>query len=60
MGLKEAGQEVVSLLRWSMLAATTVGPGTVVTCSRAGAEQGLALIWALVFATILAFTLQVG
>ena len=51
-------REVLSLLRWSMLAATTVGPGTVVTCSRAGAEHGLDLIWALVFATLLAFTLQ--
>ena len=43
-----------------MLAACTVGPGTVVNCSRAGAEYGLTLTWALVFASILAFTLQEG
>ena len=52
--------ELVSMLYWSMLAACTVGPGTVVTCARAGAEQGLQLVWALVFATCLAYTLQVN
>ena len=55
----KALKELVSMLYWSMLAACTVGPGTVVTCARAGAEQGLQLVWALVFATCLAFTLQV-
>ena len=30
-----------SLLYWSMLAACTVGPGTVVTCARAGVEYQL-------------------
>jgi len=48
------------MLYWTMLAACTVGPGTVVTCARAGAEYNLSLIWALVFASILAFTLQEG
>ena len=37
-----------------------VGPGTVVSCARAGAEYGLSLIWALIFGSILAFTLQEG
>lgn len=53
-------KEILSLLTWSMLAACTVGPGTVVTCARAGSEQGLNLIWALIFATVLAYTLQEG
>ena len=53
-------QEIGSMLYWTMLAACTVGPGTVVTCARAGAEYGLSLIWALVFASLLAFTLQEG
>ena len=53
-------KEVASILYWMMLAACTVGPGTVVTCARAGAEFDLSLIWALVFATCLAFTLQEG
>ena len=49
-----------SMLYWTMLAACTVGPGTVVTCARAGAEYDLSLIWALVFASVLAYTLQEG
>ena len=48
------------MLYWTMLAACTVGPGTVVTCARAGAEFGLHLIWALVVASLIAFTLQEG
>ena len=53
-------KEISSMLYWTMLAACTVGPGTVVTCARAGAEYDLSLIWALVFASILAYTLQEG
>ena len=53
-------EEVYSLLYWTMLAACTVGPGTVVTCARAGSEYGLSLIWVLVFATVLAYTLLEG
>ncbi|XP_040573501.1 divalent metal cation transporter MntH [Lepeophtheirus salmonis] len=60
MKIKTATQEIVSMLYWSMLAACTVGPGTVVTCARAGAEHGLNLIWALIFASLLAYTLQEG
>ena len=52
--------EIGSLLYWTMLAACTVGPGTVVTCARAGAEFSLSLIWALVVAGLIAFTLQEG
>ena len=53
-------REVLSLLYWSMLAACTVGPGTVVTCARAGAEFQLSLIYVLMFASAMAFILQVG
>ena len=52
--------ELLSLLYWTMLAACTVGPGTVVTCARAGAEFELHLVWVLIFASLLAFTLQEG
>ena len=48
-------REVGALLYWSMLAACTVGPGTVVTCARAGAEYGMDLTWALFIASILAY-----
>jgi manganese transport protein len=53
-------RELGALLYWTMLAACTVGPGTVVTCARAGAEYGYTFTWALIFASILAFTLQEG
>ena len=52
-------KEILSLLYWSMLAACTVGPGTVVTCARAGAEFQLSLIYVLVFASMMAYILQV-
>ncbi|CAJ1441239.1 unnamed protein product [Effrenium voratum] len=54
------GSDLLSLLYWCMLAANTVGPGTVIVCARAGAEYQLELVWALVFASFLAFTLQEG
>jgi len=60
MNLVSVWKEVASMLYWTMLAACTVGPGTVVTCARAGAEYDLSLIWALIFASILAYTLQEG
>ena len=52
-------RELLSLLYWSMLAACTVGPGTVVTCARAGAEFQLSLVYVLVFASVMAYILQV-
>lgn len=35
--------EIGLLLHFSMLAACTIGPGTVVTCSKSGADFGLQL-----------------
>lgn len=59
MGLMgDALLEVKSLLKWSMLAACTVGPGTVIVCAKSGADFGLDLIWTLVAATFVAFLLQ--
>ena len=60
MKLVSVWKETANLLYWTMLAACTVGPGTVVTCARAGSEYDLSLIWALLFASVLAFTLQEG
>lgn len=56
--LSGCGNEAASLLTWSMLAACTVGPGTVVTCARAGAEDNLVLMWCLVAASAVAYILQ--
>lgn len=41
-----------------ILAAAFVGPGTVVTCSAAGAEFGVALLWALLFSGFATWILQ--
>ena len=39
------------VLYWCMLAAGTVGPGTVITCARPGVEFGLILWWTLFVAS---------
>ena len=50
--------ELLSLLKWSMLAACTIGPGTVLVCSKAGADFDLELIWTLMIASFIAFVIQ--
>ena len=42
----------------TLVAAAFIGPGTVTTCTLAGASFGFALVWALVFATISTIILQ--
>ena len=39
---------MMKLLLWAMLAASTVGPGTVVCFSKACADTGLDLLWCVV------------
>lgn len=41
-----------------LVSAAFIGPGTVLTASRAGAEFGLSLLWALLFSLVLTFFLQ--
>ncbi|MEZ6115658.1 MAG: divalent metal cation transporter [Pirellulaceae bacterium] len=41
-----------------LVTAAFIGPGTVMTASRAGAEYGFALIWAIVFSVLATITLQ--
>ena len=41
-----------------MLAASTIGPGSVIVCSDVGASHGLNLIWCLAVASYVAYTLQ--
>ncbi|MQY61588.1 hypothetical protein GH153_07125 [bacterium] len=41
-----------------LVAAAFIGPGTVASCSMAGAQFGYALIFALVFATVTTIILQ--
>jgi hypothetical protein len=47
---------MMKLLSWAMLAASTVGPGTVVCFSKAGADTGLSLLWCVVLACGVSYT----
>ena len=53
--LEYALAEGFELLRWSVLAASTIGPGTVIVCSKAGYNYGLRLLWPLVLASGVAY-----
>jgi len=55
IALKKGG---LSLLLWSVIPAAFIGPGTVTTCSKAGAGFGLALLWALTFSMFATLILQ--
>jgi len=47
-------------LIWFVISAAFIGPGTVTTATRAGAEYGFALLWTIVFAVIACIILQEG
>jgi Mn2+/Fe2+ NRAMP family transporter len=47
-----------SVLFWSLVSAAFIGPGTVTTAARAGANFQLTLLWALLFSTIATILLQ--
>ncbi len=51
-------RRLFSILFWSVITAAFIGPGTLVTASKAGAGFGLSLSWALVFATIACIVFQ--
>jgi Mn2+/Fe2+ NRAMP family transporter len=51
-------KRLLSILLWSVISAAFIGPGTVTTCSAAGASHGLSLLWALLFSTLACLTLQ--
>ncbi len=52
------GKSKAGLLLWSIIPAAFIGPGTVTTCSKAGASFGLALLWALTFSIVATMVLQ--
>jgi manganese transport protein len=51
---------VRSLLVWTVLTASTIGPGTVTMCSKAGADYGTALFWCVAIAALVAWVMQEG
>ncbi|GHB81730.1 manganese transporter [Persicitalea jodogahamensis] len=46
------------MLFWSVISAAFIGPGTVTTCSLAGASYGTSLLWALTFSILATIVLQ--
>lgn len=55
MSLKK---RILNILFWSIISAAFIGPGTITTASKAGAEFGFSLLWALVFSTFACLILQ--
>lgn len=49
---------VLNILFWSIISAAFIGPGTVTTATKAGADCGFQLLWTLGFATIACLVLQ--
>ncbi len=48
----------LNILFWSVISAAFIGPGTVTTAAKAGADFGLSLLWTLTFSTIACLVLQ--
>ncbi len=51
-------KRLLNILFWSVISAAFIGPGTVTTASKAGAEFQYKLLWALVFSTFACIVLQ--
>jgi Mn2+/Fe2+ NRAMP family transporter len=51
-------RRLAQVLFWSVISAAFIGPGTVTTAASAGADHGLALLWALGFSTVACLVLQ--
>ena len=49
---------LLNILFWSVISAAFIGPGTVTTAAKAGADFGLPLLWALSFACTACLVLQ--
>ncbi|GMH62843.1 hypothetical protein TL16_g03566 [Triparma laevis f. inornata] len=47
--------QVISLLYWAMLAASTIGPGTITLMAKGGADYQLTLTWTVPLASITAY-----
>ncbi len=56
--LKNIKGRVLNILFWSIISAAFIGPGTVTTATKAGADCGFQLLWTLGFATIACVVLQ--
>ncbi|HSH20958.1 MAG TPA: Nramp family divalent metal transporter [Draconibacterium sp.] len=53
-----AKKRILNILFWSVVSAAFIGPGTITTAAKSGAEFGMELLWALVFSTLACLLLQ--
>ena len=51
-------EEALALLKWCILAASTVGPGHILAFTMAGAKFDMALMWAVLASAAVAFVMQ--
>jgi len=61
MGVPKSGNiktHLASILFWSVISAAFIGPGTVTTATKAGADFQFQLLWALTFSTFACVILQ--
>ncbi len=56
--LKAQNSSAFRILMWAVISAAFIGPGTVTTAAKAGAEYRLELAWALLFSVLACYTLQ--
>lgn len=53
-----AKKRFLNILFWSVVSAAFIGPGTITTAAKSGAEFGIELLWALLFSTLACLLLQ--
>ncbi|MEM6395450.1 MAG: divalent metal cation transporter [Bacteroidota bacterium] len=51
-------KSLTSILLWSIIAAAFIGPGTVTTATKAGAEGGWSYAWVILLASVAGYTLM--
>jgi Mn2+/Fe2+ NRAMP family transporter len=51
-------KRLLNILFWSVISAAFIGPGTVTTAAKAGADHEFTLLWALLFSTLACLLLQ--
>lgn len=51
-------KRILNILFWSVVSAAFIGPGTITTAAKSGANYGTMLLWALLFSTFACLLLQ--
>ena len=59
-GTAQVAARARNALMWAVLTASTIGPGSVAMCARAGADYEAKLVWSVVVAALVAWVMQDG